>query len=169
MSLPRDLLAQAALLATKEPRRPRQASLRRSVSACYYALFHLLVDAAARRLVSGNDRQGLRNCISRAFDHGVMKKVARQFADQGVSPKLMPGLNGLPLQDEIVRVAAVFVDLQQYRHDADYDIGRRFTRLEVLSIVSDAKRAFADWGEVRNSVQADTFLAGMLTFEKIRL
>ena len=33
MSLPRDLLAQATLLATKEPRRPRQASLRRSVSA----------------------------------------------------------------------------------------------------------------------------------------
>ena len=58
MSLPRDLLAQATLLATKEPRRPRQASLRRSVSASHYALFHLLVDTAARRLVSGNDRQG---------------------------------------------------------------------------------------------------------------
>ena len=168
MSLPRDLLAQATLLATKEPRRPRQASLRRSVSACYYALFHLLVDAAARRLVSGNDRQRLRNCISRAFDHGVMKRVARQFAKHSVSPKLAPGLNDLPLQDEIVRVAAAFVDLQQYRHEADYDMGRRFTRLEVLSIVSDAKRAFADWGEVRNSVQADTFLVGLLTFEKIR-
>ena len=77
-------------------------------------------------------------------------------------------MNGLPLQDEIARVAAAFVDLQQYRHEADYDMGRRFTRLEVLSIVSDAKRAFADWGEVRNSVQADTFLVGLLTFEKIR-
>ena len=52
MSLPRDLLAQAKLLATKEKSRPKQASLRRSVSAAYYALFHLLVDAAARRLVS---------------------------------------------------------------------------------------------------------------------
>ena len=47
-------------------------------------------------------------------------------------------------------------------------MGRRFTRLEVLSIVSDAKRAFADWGEVRNPVQADTFLVGLLTFETIR-
>ena len=74
-----------------------------------------------------------------------MKWVARQFAKHSVSPKLAPRLNGLPLQYEIARVAAAFVDLQQYRHEADYDMGRRFTRLEVLSIVSDAKRAFADW------------------------
>ena len=75
MSLPRDRLAQAKLLATKEKSRPKQASLRRSVSAAYYALFHLLVDAAAGRLVSGADRQPLRECLSRAFDHGVMKRV----------------------------------------------------------------------------------------------
>lgn len=43
-----NLLAQAKLLATKEQSRPKQASLRRSVSAAYYALFHLLVDASAR-------------------------------------------------------------------------------------------------------------------------
>ena len=169
MSLPRDLLAQATLLATKEPRRPKQASLRRSVSACYYALFHLLVNAAVRRLVSGNDRQGLRNCLSRAFGHGVMKQVARQFAERNLSPKLKPGLNGLPLQDEIVRVAAVFVDLQQHRHEADYDMGRQFTRIEVLDILREAERAFDDWSRVRNSVQADTFIVGLLTFEKIRL
>ena len=95
MSLPRDLLARAKLLATKEKSRPKQASLRRSVSAAYYALFHLLVDAAARRFVSGADRQPLRNCLARAFDHGVMKRVALQFAEQSLSPRLSPGLNGL--------------------------------------------------------------------------
>ena len=93
-----------------------------------------------------------------------MKRVARQFAERNVSPRLSPGLNGLPLQDEIVRVAAAFVDLQQHRHEADYDMGRRFTRLEV----SDAERAFVDWRAVRNSVQGDTFIVGLLTFEKIR-
>ncbi len=169
MSLARDLLAQARLLATKEQSRPRQASLRRSVSAAYYALFHLLVEAAARRLVSGTDRQPLRNCLARAFDHGVIKRVARKFAERSLSPRLSPGLNGLPLQVEIVRVAGAFVDLQQHRHEADYDMGRRFTRLEVLNIVSDAERAFLDWRAVRNSVQADTFIVGLLTFEKIRL
>jgi len=98
-----------------------------------------------------------------------MKRVARQFADRSLSPRLSPGLNDLPLQDEIVRVAAAFVDLQQHRHDADYNMGRHFTRIEALNIVSAAERAFVDWRTVRNSAQADTFLVGLLTFEKIRL
>ena len=87
MSLPRDLLAQARLLATKESSRPKQASLRRAVSAAYsyYALFHLLVSDAVRRLLAGSDREALRNCLSRAFDHAVMKRVARQFAQRGRS------------------------------------------------------------------------------------
>ena len=46
VSLPRDLLAQARLLATKESSRPKQASLRHAISAAYYALFHLLVTDA---------------------------------------------------------------------------------------------------------------------------
>ncbi len=76
----------------------------------------------------------------------------------------------LPIHASLRRsVSAVFVDLQQHRHEADYDMGRQLTRVEVLSIVSDAERAFVDWSEVRNSVQADTFIVGLLTFEKIRL
>ena len=168
MSLPTDLLAQARLLATKEQRRPRQASLRRAVSASYYALFHLLIADATRRMAGGNDRLALRNCLGRAFGHSTMKRVARQFAERSVSPRLGPGLNGQPLQGELVRVAAAFVDLQQHRQEADYDMGRRFTRMEVLSITSDAERAFADWRLVRHSVQADTFLIGLLAFDDIR-
>ena len=98
-----------------------------------------------------------------------MKRVAGQVAERNVSPRLMPGLSGLPIQDAIIRVAAVFVDIQQHRHETDHDRGRQFTRLEVLSIVSDTEPAVLDWSEVRNSVQADTFIVGLLTFEKIRL
>jgi hypothetical protein len=42
VSFPNDLLEQARHLANREPRRPKQASLRRAVSTAYYALFHLL-------------------------------------------------------------------------------------------------------------------------------
>ena len=167
MSLPKELLAQAKLLATKEARRPKQASLRRAVSASYYALFHLLVDEASRRLVGGANRVALRTCLGRAFSHGTMKKVARQFAASAVSERLRPGLNGQPVQEELVRVANAFVDLQQHRHEADYDLGRRFTRVETLSIATDANCAFADWQLVRGSPQADTFLVGLLTYDKM--
>ncbi len=50
MSLPDSLRGVARDLATLDARRPRQASLRRSVSTVYYAAFHLLVDAAVRRV-----------------------------------------------------------------------------------------------------------------------
>ena len=98
-----------------------------------------------------------------------MKRVARQFAERSLSPRLSPGLNHLSLEEDIVRVAATFVDLQQHRHDADYNMGRQFTRTEVLNIVGAAERAFVDWGTVCNSPQGDTFIVGLLTFEKIRL
>lgn len=169
MSLPRDLLAQARLLAEKEPRRPKQASLRRAVSAAYYALFHLLVDDATRRLMGRADRAALRGCLARAFNHAAMKTVARQFAEGGVSPKLSPGLNGEAPQDELARIASAFVDLQQQRHEADYDMRRRFTRIEVLSSIDDAERAFLDWRVVRGSAQADTFLVGLLAFDRMHL
>ena len=60
VSLQRDLLAQAHQLARHEPKRPNQASLRRAVSTGYYAVFHLLVDAASREIVNGPGQDILR-------------------------------------------------------------------------------------------------------------
>lgn len=157
MSLHGDLLAQARHLSRAEPRRPKQASLRRAISASYYALYHLLVSEATACMFSGNARAPLRGRVARAFVHATMKDVARQFANDKVSTKLVPRLNGLPLQDEIVRVAGSFLVLQEARHDADYDAAR----LDALSSVDIAERAFADWPRVRRTVQADTFLAGL--------
>lgn len=57
--------------------------------------------------------------------HGDMKKVAQQFSEGGVSPKLSPGMNGQAVQPELIGVAATFVDLQQARREADYDTTRR--------------------------------------------
>jgi len=48
MAFAQDLLEQSSHLANREPRRPRQASLRRAVSTAYYALFHLLIQEATK-------------------------------------------------------------------------------------------------------------------------
>ena len=169
MGLHADLLRQARQLAVKEPRRPLQASLRRAVSASYYALFHLIVDEATRRMFPGRDRSALRGCLARAFHHGDMRKVAQQFSEGGISPKLAPGLDGEALQPELINVAATFVDLQEARHEADYDTTRRFSRQEVVDLVDRADRAFSDWAVVRQTVQADTYLAGLLAFGNMRI
>ena len=168
MSLHSDLLAQARHLARRESKRPRQASLRRSVSASYYAVFHMLIDEATRRMMSGNDRKALRRCLARGFSHRNMHRVALQFAGRGVSPKLRPGLNGLPLQPELVALARTFVDLQQARHDADYDLALRFTRREALILANRADRAMTAWRGLRKTAQADTFLTGLLAFGNLQ-
>lgn len=46
MAFAADLLDQAQHLAQREPKRPKLASLRRSISTAYYALVHLLIAEA---------------------------------------------------------------------------------------------------------------------------
>lgn len=168
MSLHDDLLRQAEKLAVTDPRRPRQASLRRAVSAAYYAVFHKLVDQGTGFLISRRQRTALRACLARAFAHGNMKHVAQQFAADNISPKLRPGLNGQAPQPELKALAEAFVDLQQARHEADYNRARRFTRREALDQVELARRAFANWETIRSSPQADTFLTGLLVFRNMQ-
>ena len=91
-----------------------------------------------------------------------MKEAAQGFASNSLSLKMQPAIGELTLQPELVSVAATFVDLQQARHEADYDTGRRFTRRESLDLVDQAEQAFADWHVVRHSLQADTFLVALL-------
>ena len=107
--------------------------------------------------------------VARAFVHAEMKKVAQQFSGGTVSEKLRPGMNGQAVQAELARVAATFVDLQQARHEADYDTIRRFTRQDVIDLVDRADQAFGDWRIVRRSIQADVFLAGLLAFGNMRI
>jgi hypothetical protein len=72
-----DLLSQALSLVRKEPRNPKQASLRRAVSTAYYALFHLLISEAAANW----NRANLRTALGRAFDHSIMKAASNRIQD----------------------------------------------------------------------------------------
>jgi uncharacterized protein (UPF0332 family) len=169
VSLHDDLLEQARHLCSKEPRRPKQASLRRAVSSAYYALFHKLVFEATHRFIRLADRAELRQCLGRAFGHADMKDVSVQFAKGTVSPKLSAGLKGRQVQPELRRIAVAFVDLQQARHEADYDSARLFRRREVVSLIDEAEQSFADWQAVRESPQADTYLLALLAQRQMRL
>ena len=168
MTLHADLLKQATLLATKEPKRPSQASLRRAVSAAYYALFHLLVHDATKLMLGGDGRRPLRNTLARAFRHSTMKTVAHQFATPGDPARLAPGLSSQPILPELADVAAAFKELQQARHEADYDLNHRFTRAEMLDLINTSDQAFRNWHAVRGTLPADTFLTGLLAYNNIQ-
>lgn len=150
-----DLLRQARLLVDNEPRRPKQASLRRSGSTAYYAVFHLLVHAA-----SANWKQPeLRAELSRAFDHQYMKVASNRLQDR----------NRFPYREEDPRVvsalrsvARTFSDLQKMRHDADYDNTRNWTKTDALRQVQSAEQAFEKWQPIRTEKIAQSYLLSLL-------
>jgi|ERR1051326_5514089 hypothetical protein len=153
-SLHNELLAQARLLATKEPKHPLQASLRRAVSAAYYSVFHLLVDAGGRSLTKPGDVK-LRHQLQRAHNHGSMKLVCQNLN------QLNP-LVTFPLEPQLIGIANAFVNLQQARHDADYDYSITFIRTDVLQKIALADTALLNWKAVRNTSNARAFLAALL-------
>jgi hypothetical protein len=123
MSLHSDLLRQARQPAHLEPRRPRQASLRRAVSTAYYALFHLLIHEATTTLIAA---PVVRGRFSRAFDHGDMKAASKDFATATTAKQLAKLTGGVAIPPDLQTVANTFVDLQEARHEADYLYWNRF-------------------------------------------
>jgi hypothetical protein len=160
MGLQHDLLEQARHLANREPSRPRQVSLRRAVSAAYYAAFQMLVTDGTAMLTRASS-PALRAQVRRAFADGDMKSVCRQFASGSLSEQIGP-LIAMPLDAQLKAVANAFVGLQEERNAADYNAGRQFNRVNVLEFVNDAETAFANWSSVRKTSNAAVFLTALL-------
>jgi len=156
MGIAEDLLRQADHLATYEGSNPSQASLRRAVSTAYYALFHLLVEAAALRWSGSPEAQ---TGVERGFQHGVMKSISIQFQKQTWHD--WHG-NQQPIPPAIRKVASAFVDLQDERHAADYDNHELWTMLDVQEILDLTRAAFQDWYAIRTDPMAGNYLLAMM-------
>jgi uncharacterized protein (UPF0332 family) len=163
VSIHKDLLEQAKHLVYRETNRPKQASLRRAVSAAYYALFHLLVSEATKLIRPARIRVHVR----RLYEHGSMRSVCKTWALGSVAnlPTQSAAIATSPIEPDLRAVAAAFVDLQEARHRADYDLTQLFTRSDSIQLVSRADSAFSDWKAVRSSDNASAFLAALL-FER---
>jgi hypothetical protein len=170
MTLHDNLLEQAIHLAIRERRgRPRQASLRRAISAAYYALFHLLIDEAARLILPGSASAGTRSRIERSFGHAEMKKVSQAFNAPPTRPAddLDRFVQALPPPSaDLSAITSAFVHLQEARHEADYNTARRYTRGEVTTFVEIAERAFQDWKRIRSQPEARTYLNALAIWKK---
>lgn len=163
MSLAGDLLEQARHLARCESRRPKQASLRRAVSAAYYSLFHLLVAEASHDVVAGDSNLvPLRPLVGRVYDHGEMKRVCAVFSSGGTLPASVTAYIRTPFSADLRFVADTFPRLQQWRHGADYDTGTHLTRDEALDRIELTERAFAAWNRIRTTGEARVFLLSLL-------
>ena len=161
-----DLLEQATHLAERHSKKPGQASLRRSVSACYYALFHLLIHEAAKRAFPGDDSILLRNYLSRTISHAHVKHVSQQFSyKKPISKALGSALKTEILDEKLVLIATTFLRLYNNRNDADYNVSKKFNKKYALDLINVTKEAFENWKDVRKTAQGSLFLF-MINYNK---
>jgi uncharacterized protein (UPF0332 family) len=130
-----ELLMTARRLARAGARRPRQADLKRAISTAYYALFHAFARNGADMLIgTGSNRADKAwSQTYRSLDHGAAKNACGQLRNLGF-PQIL------------CSCADAFVELQQARHDADYDPDYRVTRAEALAAIARAESAIAYLG-----------------------
>lgn len=150
-----ELLEQAWELVHKNPADPKQADLRRSVSAAYYALFHLLISETTAHWSLESSRSGL----ARMFEHRAMAKAASKATDVKASPFLGEDSE---IVEKLRSIAGAFVQLQIERHKADYDTSTPWTQTQALGGVASVVHVFSIWQTIRNEKIAQDFLVSLL-------
>jgi hypothetical protein len=67
-----------------------------------------------------------------------------------------------------MQVASVFVDLQEQRHRADYDLSAKFLRHDVINLIDLVDAAMKVWNGIRNDPAARLYLLSLLVWDRIR-
>jgi len=143
--------------------------LRRAVSAAYYALFHLLIDAATKQFAgAGPSLSGIRHVLARGYNHAEMAAASKSFAGGALPASVQSATGHAPVPVDLQTVADVFRRLQEARHEADYNLAKPWTRSEVLIIVDDAAAAFAAWRRVRHDPMAILYLGLLGSHDSVR-
>jgi hypothetical protein len=160
MAFPEDLLELAQDLANMHPESAHQASLRRAVSTDYYALFHMLISEATANWAGPE----LRAMLGRCFDHGPMKKASEVKVAQ-----INAALKDTRHQEaekaaaiHLRTVANTFVQAQQRRNDADYNMVKEWTPVDVQTQIDSVSEAFQAWNRIRDEASAQAYLVSLL-------
>ena len=140
---PDHFLEQAARLAAG---RPRQADLRRAISTAYYSLFHLCLIAAADEFVGvthrGTSRYAL---VYRGIDHRVLKDLCTEIAKSRPSSRYARYFPSGGFNPNLRAFAGTALELQEKRHEADYDPQSRFNARDALVDIVAARTAIAQF------------------------
>ena len=130
-----DLLAHALALVHEQPQ--SQLTLRKAVSAAYYAVFHLLIFESTEHW----DNSGLRTTLGRAYDHGLMKSTSNRILDG----REFPYTNENPqVVKDLREIAQGFSQLQEDRHFADLQPDQAFESCRCTTPSESRREDFSD-------------------------
>lgn len=128
----RDLLLTARELVERDSKRPRQSNLRRAMSTAYYAAFHFIARSCADLLIAKNRNSRSNHAWRqdyRALDHGPAKNAC---ADSAVISRFPAAIQDF---------ANLFKEMQEKRHDADYDPFAKFKKSQVSTDIARIEEA----------------------------
>jgi hypothetical protein len=121
---------------------PRQVDLRRAISSSYYAVFHLTLTALADEFIGaahrGTDRYAL---MHRSVDHRAIKDLCSVVSQSKPPAKYGPYVPANGFGPELLTFASAFIDLQDKRHRADYDVATRYRQLDARLAITTGRSA----------------------------
>lgn len=147
---------------------PGEWGLRRAASAAYYAVFHLLTSEAAMQIASsaGSDVHAR---LSRGFQHRDILKICQMVtkAAPNTIPQFFLGLVSGPFQPGLKRITTAFQELQELRHQADYDLQTHFGLIESSSAVAYASACFTEWPGAKTDPGTTVFLIALFAGDRL--
>lgn len=148
---PSHLLEQASRLVQPPPAGPpRQADLRRAISAAYYSVFHCAMIALADEFVGKTKRSEARyGLIYRSINHRSLKDLCADIVKPTLPNKYLAYQPGNGFGGNLVDFAAAIVDLQGKRHLADYDPAQRFRTSDATLAIATAERAISRFSRAK--------------------
>lgn len=127
--------------------------VRRSISSSYYALFHFLLEEAARRIIGS--QSGLlrrRRIFIRTFSHSGIKRALDKVRTTNIDPNAAEFLRaptdagGESATPRFARTMAnTFLDALSKRHDADYDLNKALSGEDARLVQARVERAIESW------------------------
>lgn len=139
---PDHLFEQASKLISAQAGRPRQADIRRAISAAYYAIFHATITGAVDQFVGVTNRDRSRyGLVYRSVSHAWLRDLCKEVQKPALSNRFKPYAPSTGFGPNITTFAAAVVELQEKRHSADYDVMIRVNRSDAALAIATAQAA----------------------------
>lgn len=97
--------------------------------------------------------------MGRIFEHGKMKNACHELIKKG---KNKINIIDDVLPNDLLDVADAFKQLQQARHEADYDMAKQFTKVEASDLVELASVAIDGFEGFYSELHGSLFMIALL-------
>lgn len=141
---PDHLFEQADALISGRQGRPREADLRRAVSAAYYGMFHAISNAAAEYVVTRAE-QGTVNyaLVYRSVDHRRLSSLCKELQKRPLLSRFKSYEPPNGFSSQLRFLCSAVDELQNQRHAADYDPSTTMSKSGARLAINTARSAIA--------------------------